>query len=79
MAAGGMGDVLTGIAGGFLAQGMGAEEACKLGVFAHGAAGDRAASERGEAGITASDLADALPAVIKDIPTMDDEPFIRIR
>ena len=79
MAAGGMGDVLTGITGGFLAQGMSAESACKLGVFAHAAAGDRAASERGEAGITASDLADALPAVIKNIPTTDDEPFIRIR
>jgi len=79
MAAGGMGDVLTGITGGFLAQGLSVEDACKLSVFAHGAAGDRAASERGEAGITASDLADALPAVIKDIPTTDDEPFIRIR
>ena len=79
MASGGMGDVLTGITGGFLAQRMSPEDACKLGVFAHGLAGDRAASVRGEAGIIAEDLADALPGVIKDIPTMDDEPFIRIR
>lgn len=79
MAAGGMGDVLTGIIGGFLAQGMSPENACRLGVFAHGLAGDIAARTRGQAGITASDVADALPTAIKDIPLTDEEPFIRIR
>ncbi len=61
MASGGMGDVLTGIIGGLLAQGYAPEEACQLGVFLHGYAGDRAAEERGEAGILARDLIERLP------------------
>jgi NAD(P)H-hydrate epimerase len=56
-----MGDVLTGIIGGLLAQGYAPEEACQLGVFLHGYAGDRAAEERGEAGILARDLIERLP------------------
>lgn len=38
MASGGMGDVLSGIIGGFLAQGYGPETACLLGVYIHGLA-----------------------------------------
>jgi len=40
MASAGMGDVLTGVVAGFLAQGLGPLEAALLGVFAHGLAGD---------------------------------------
>jgi NAD(P)H-hydrate epimerase len=65
MASGGMGDVLTGIIGGFLAQGYAPAHACQLGVFLHGHVGDQAADEKGEAGIIARDLIDRLPAGIR--------------
>ncbi|MEO5702697.1 MAG: NAD(P)H-hydrate dehydratase [Gammaproteobacteria bacterium] len=55
MASGGMGDVLTGVIAGLLAQGSGLEAAAQLGVCLHAAAGDRAARE-GERGMLASDL-----------------------
>ncbi|MCS6925550.1 MAG: NAD(P)H-hydrate dehydratase [Candidatus Binatia bacterium] len=61
MASGGMGDVLTGILGGLLAQGYAPHEACMLGVFLHGYAGDLAAQEKGEAGILARDVIERLP------------------
>lgn len=61
MASGGMGDVLTGIIGGLLAQSYTPEDACQLGVFLHGYVGDRAAEEKGQVGILARDLIDRLP------------------
>ena len=61
MASGGMGDVLTGTIGGFLAQGYAPEYACQLGVFLHGYVGDRAADEKGQVGILARDLIERLP------------------
>lgn len=61
MASGGMGDVLTGVVGGLLAQGYPPEEACMLGVFLHGYVGDVAAQEKGEVGILARDLIERLP------------------
>ncbi len=62
MASGGMGDVLAGILGGLLAQGVPPTEAALLGVWVHGAVGDRAAAEGGEIGLLASDLIGGLPA-----------------
>jgi NAD(P)H-hydrate epimerase len=79
MASGGMGDVLTGIIGGFLAQRIPPEDAARLGVFVHGLAGDIAARERGQAGIIAGDLADVLPRTLAALPDSDEEPFFRIR
>jgi hydroxyethylthiazole kinase-like uncharacterized protein yjeF len=64
MASGGTGDVLAGILGGLLAQGLPAYAAAMLGVFAHGAAGDAVVGERGEVGLAAGDLAYALPPVL---------------
>jgi ADP-dependent NAD(P)H-hydrate dehydratase / NAD(P)H-hydrate epimerase len=61
MASGGMGDVLTGIISGLLAQGHTPEDACCLGVFLHGYTGDMAAEEKGEAGILARDVIERLP------------------
>ncbi len=55
MASGGMGDVLTGVIAGLLAQGLNAWRAARLGVALHAQAGDAAARD-GEAGIVASDL-----------------------
>lgn len=79
MASGGMGDVLTGIIGGFLAQRIAPEDAARLGVFVHGLAGDLCARERGQAGIIAGDLADVLPRTLAGLPGSDEEPFFRIR
>lgn len=64
MASGGMGDALAGILGSLLGQGLGAFEAAEVAVFWHGAAGDRVARRRGEAGLLASDLIDELPPTL---------------
>jgi ADP-dependent NAD(P)H-hydrate dehydratase / NAD(P)H-hydrate epimerase len=55
MASGGMGDLLSGIIGGLLAQGMIVDQAAKLGVCVHAMAGDIAA-QSGQRGIIATDL-----------------------
>lgn len=55
MACGGMGDVLTGVIAGLLAQGFSPKDAARLGVCLHGKAGDQAAIE-GERGLLPSDL-----------------------
>ena len=56
MASGGMGDVLTGIIAGLVAQGIKLQEAACLGVCLHAAAGDAAAKAAGERGLLATDL-----------------------
>jgi len=55
MGSGGMGDVLTGVIAGLLAQGLSLDDAACLGVCLHAEAGDRAA-EKGERGLLATDL-----------------------
>src|SRR4029077_7536154 len=64
MSSGGAGDVLAGIVGGLLAQGLAPFDAAALAVFAHGAAGDAVAARRGEVGLLAGDLLDELPATV---------------
>jgi len=56
MATAGTGDLLTGLIAGFLARGLGTEDAAVLGVFYHALAGDAAALARGEASTVATDL-----------------------
>jgi len=56
MASGGMGDVLSGVIGGLLAQGLSLEQAAAGGVQIHAAAGDRAAEQAGQRGLLATDL-----------------------
>ncbi len=56
MACGGMGDVLTGVIVGLVAQGFSNFEAAKLGVCLHAIAADSAAEESGERGLLPSDL-----------------------
>lgn len=63
MATAGMGDVLTGITGGLIAQGYSLSEAATIAVKAHAKAADIWASRWGERGLLASDLADFLPAI----------------
>jgi NAD(P)H-hydrate repair Nnr-like enzyme with NAD(P)H-hydrate dehydratase domain len=67
MATGGTGDVLTGIAGGLLAQGVAPYLALSAAVYLHGLAGDVAAETQGEAGLVAGDVAAAIPAAIRRI------------
>lgn len=63
MATGGTGDLLAGMIGGLLVQGLAAPTAATLGVYLHGEAGDQAAKEKGYAGMIASDLLSRLPEV----------------
>lgn len=65
MATAGSGDVLAGIIGGLMAQGVSSFEAACLGVFLHGKAGDDAALQSGKYGMTAMDIVMHLPGVMK--------------
>jgi hydroxyethylthiazole kinase-like uncharacterized protein yjeF len=56
MASGGMGDVLSGVIGGLLAQGMSLSAAAEQGVYIHGLAADLAVAKDGERGLLATDL-----------------------
>ncbi len=56
MASGGMGDVLSGVIGGLIAQGWSLPMAARIGVVVHGVAADRAAAQDGERGLLAGDL-----------------------
>ena len=61
MATAGMGDALTGIIVGLLAQGLSAWDAARSGVFLHGLAGDHASQKFGQAGLIAGDLIECIP------------------
>ena len=65
LASGGTGDVLAGVIGALLAQGLAAGPAARLGVYLHGLAGDLVRERLGDAGLLASDLPDAIPLVRK--------------
>lgn len=60
MSTGGSGDVLAGIIGALVAQGMPAYEAAACGVYIHGAAGDRAAARLSMHGMLPSDIIEEL-------------------
>jgi ADP-dependent NAD(P)H-hydrate dehydratase / NAD(P)H-hydrate epimerase len=65
MATAGSGDVLSGILGGLLAQGVSPTTAVWLGAYLHGIAGDIAASTQTEYSMIASDIISALPQSFK--------------
>lgn len=58
MASGGMGDVLSGIIGGLMAQGLSAEKAARLGACVHAKSADFLAGTEGQRGLLATDLID---------------------
>ena len=65
MATAGSGDVLTGIITGLLAQGYKQEDACIVGVYLHGLAGDLAAQDLGEESLMASDIINYMPRAFR--------------
>lgn len=67
MATGGSGDVLTGVVGSLLAQGLPPYEAACLAAFVHGLAGDIARNCRGEHGLVAGDIAERLADALKEL------------
>ncbi|MFB9897915.1 bifunctional ADP-dependent NAD(P)H-hydrate dehydratase/NAD(P)H-hydrate epimerase [[Hallella] seregens] len=67
MATAGSGDVLTGIITGLLARGYNRGEACMLGMYLHGLAGDLAVKEVGKESLVAGDLIKYLPQAFKRV------------
>jgi NAD(P)H-hydrate epimerase len=67
MATAGMGDVLTGVIAGFIAQKLPILTAVIAGVYIHGLAGDMAAKDIGERGLLASDVINMLPKAISKL------------
>jgi NAD(P)H-hydrate epimerase len=67
LASAGTGDVLAGMIGGLIAQGLKPFRAAVAGVYLHGATGEMLAAEMGSAGILAGDLLNALPRTMKEI------------
>jgi hydroxyethylthiazole kinase-like uncharacterized protein yjeF len=67
MASAGMGDVLTGILGGLLAQGMDPMRTASLGTYLHGWVADRWAEGVGGRGLMATDLLGKIPAALEEI------------
>ncbi|MHB8078925.1 MAG: NAD(P)H-hydrate dehydratase [Candidatus Krumholzibacteriia bacterium] len=67
LAHGGTGDVLTGLIGGLLAQGLGAREAALLGAWLHGRAGAIAAAAGSRRSGLAREVAAALPAAYAEL------------
>ena len=67
LAKGGSGDVLAGMILSLLGQGCEAFAACCAGVWLHGRAGDLAAADKGERGMTPTDLLEQIPYAMKDL------------
>lgn len=65
MATAGSGDVLSGIVGAFLAQGLDAFSAAKYAAYIHGLAGDIAAKDKTQMGLIASDIINRIPDALK--------------
>jgi hydroxyethylthiazole kinase-like uncharacterized protein yjeF len=72
LATGGSGDVLSGVIGGLLAQGLSPAPAARLGVYLHGQAGELVRDRLGDAGMLASDLPDMIPLVRKRLAGVAD-------
>jgi len=64
MGSGGMGDVLAGVVGALIAQGLRPADAAALGVYAHGAAADAVVARRGQIGLRARDVLEEMPPTL---------------
>ena len=72
MATAGSGDVLTGVLTALLARGYSQQDACIVGVYLHGLAGDLAARDLGEESLTAGDIINYLPQAFKRMKEQQD-------
>jgi hydroxyethylthiazole kinase-like uncharacterized protein yjeF len=67
LATAGTGDVLAGVIGGLMAQGLAAGDAARAGVYVHGLAGDRLAALQGARGVMSMDLPMAIAFAIRNL------------
>jgi len=67
LARGGSGDVLTGLIGGLLAQGLGALGAALLGAYIHGRAGTLAATDCSTRSVLVREVADAVGPIFEEL------------
>lgn len=67
MATAGSGDVLSGMIAGLIAQGLKTRDAAITAVYLHGLAGDYAAREKGQRGIVAGDILEAVPYILQQL------------
>lgn len=67
MAKGGSGDVLSGMILALIGQGINPARAAIAAVWLHGRAGDMAAAEKGEYGMTPGDIIEYIPYAIKEV------------
>ncbi|PZC51271.1 MAG: NAD(P)H-hydrate epimerase [Chloroflexi bacterium] len=67
LASAGTGDVLTGLIGGLLAQGLSSLDAATCGAYLHGLSGEQIGLRIGDSGLLASDLLNEIPLQIKSI------------
>ena len=67
LATAGSGDVLSGVVGSFLAQGLAPETALCVGVFLHGLVADRLAAAGRKVGVTAVEIQHELPAALAEL------------
>jgi NAD(P)H-hydrate epimerase len=67
LAAGGSGDVLAGLVGALVAQGLEAYRAAVVGAFVHAVAGERAGRTRGQRGVLAREVAEVVPTIMGEL------------
>ncbi len=77
MASGGMGDILTGLVAGLLAQTTHSTTAVTAAVYLHGRAGDVACEKSGEQSLVATDLLAALPEAFRRVRAEAAKPTVR--
>lgn len=65
LAVAGTGDVLAGVIGALIAQGLDAFDAASIGAWLHGRAGERAGEDLTEVAVTASDVIARLPDAVR--------------
>ena len=68
MSVAGMGDVLSGVIGGLVAQGLDIEDAAALGAIVHSLAADNIVARHGERGLLATELLSEIRKLINGIP-----------
>lgn len=71
LATGGTGDVLAGLAGGLMAQGLAGFDAAALAAYVHGRAADLVAEKRTSRGMLARDVVEAIPLVWRELEGLE--------